>query len=121
MPTLHVKVEGLAEGDRALRRFSAQVDDLRPVLALTWRDAGRRRPSALAAETTVRTSSATSLVVVGPAVSGRGGIYRVRVPDRLQIRERSLFYGRFSPARRETAAPRRPLIHIDEAAAQPSS
>ena len=36
MPTLHVKVGGLADGDRALRQFAAQLSDLRPF----WRALG---------------------------------------------------------------------------------
>ena len=68
---LRVKVEGLSEGDRALRRFEAQVDDLRPFWRSLGRDAGRRRPSALAATPTYRQAPKVAGLARRQARAGR--------------------------------------------------
>ena len=110
MPTLHVKVGGLAEGDRALRRFSAQVDDLRPF----WRSLGETLADDAQARWPLKRRSGKlrkSLVWSGQRL-GPGGIFESS-PDRLRFGS-AVFYGRFHQHGAKHT-PRRPLIHIDEA------
>ena len=108
MPTLHVKVGGLAEGDRTLRRFSAQLADLRPF----WRELGETLADATQARWPLRRRTGRlrkSLVWRGDTLGPRG-IFESS-PDRLKFGS-AVFYGRFaqSGTKRQRATP---LIHVD--------
>ena len=107
---LRVKVEGLSKGDRALRRFEAQVDDLRPF----WRSLGETLADDAQARWPLRRRTGKlrkSLVWRGDKLGPRG-IFESS-PDRLRFGS-AVFYGRFHQHGAKHT-PRRPLIHIDEA------
>ena len=107
---LHVKVEGLSKGDRALRRFSAQLADLRPF----WRELGEHLADTAQSRWPLRRRTGRlrkSLVWRGDTLGPRG-IFESS-PDRLQFGS-AVFYGRFHQHGAKHT-PRRPLIHIDEA------
>ena len=105
---LHVKVEGLSDADRALRRFEAQVDDWRPF----WRELGQTLADDAQARWPLRRRTGKlrkSLVWSGQRL-GRGGIYEAS-PAQLTFGT-AIFYGRFaqSGTKRQRATP---LIHVD--------
>ena len=113
MPTLHVKVGGLADGDRALRRFSATVDDLRPF----WRALGETLADDAQARWPLRRRSGrlrTSLTWRGDGL-GRGGVYEPTA-NRLKFGT-NLFYSRFAQygTKRQRTTP---LILVNEADAR---
>ena len=111
MPTLHVKVGGLADGDRALRQFAAQLSDLRPF----WRALGETLADDAQARWPLRRRSGKlrkSLVWAGARL-GRGGVFESS-PDLLKFGS-AIFYSRFAQfgTKRQRATP---LVHIDEPA-----
>ena len=110
MPTLHVKVEGLAEGDRALRLFSAQLADLRPYwreLAETLADDTQNRWPLRRRTGRLRKSLVWRGDTLGPL-----GVFESS-PNQLTFGT-NVFYSRFAQhgTTRQRATP---LIHIDEA------
>ena len=111
MPTLHVKVGGLADGDRALRQFAAQLSDLRPF----WRALGETLADDAQARWPLRRRSGRlreSLVWRGDKL-GPHGIFEAD-PDRLRFGS-AVFYSRFSQSGTKRQR-QRTLIHIDEPA-----
>ena len=108
MPTLHVKVEGLSKGDRALRRFEATVADWTPF----WRILGQSLSDDAQRSWPLKRRSGKlrkSLTWAGARL-GRGGVFESS-PDRLTFGS-TLFYGRFAQhgTKRQRATP---LIHVD--------
>ena len=107
---LHVNASGLSKADRALRRFSAQLDDLRPF----WRELGEHLADTAQSRWPLKRQSGwlrESLVWQGGKI-GRRGIFEA-APDRLAFGT-SLFYGRFSQGGTKRQR-QRTLIHVDEA------
>ena len=107
---LHVKVEGLSEGDRALRRFEATVADWTPF----WRILGQSLSDDAQNRWPLKRRSGKlrqSLTWAGDRL-GRGGVFESS-PDRLTFGS-AVFYGRFHQHGAKHT-PRRPLIHVDEA------
>ena len=103
---LRVKVEGLAEG--ALRRFSAQLADLRPF----WRELGEHLADTAQSRWPLRRRSGRlreSLVWQGGKI-GRRGVFEAS-PDLLRFGT-SLFYSRF-PQSGTKRQRQRTLIHVD--------
>ena len=108
---LSVKVvnNGITQADRALREFSASVDDLRPF----WRELGRDLAETIDARWPLRRRTGRlrrSLQWAGNRL-GRFGVFEAS-PDKLTFGS-SLFYSRFHQfgTKRHAA---RPLIHVDE-------
>ena len=110
-PQVHIKVEGLAEGDRALRTFAAGVQDWRPF----WLELGEHLADTAQSRWPLRRRSGKlrkSLVWSGQRL-GRGGIFESS-PNRLEFGT-EIFYGRF--AQYGTKRQRqRTLLHVDETA-----
>ena len=105
---LSVKVKGITEADSGLRRFAAQVDDLRPF----WRELGRGLAETIDARRPLRRRTGRlrrSLQWAGNRL-GRGGVFESS-PDKLTFGT-ALFYGRFAQfgTRKQRATP---LIHVD--------
>ena len=110
-PTLHVKVKGLSEADRALRQFAAGVQDWRPF----WLELGEHLADTAQARWPLRRRSGKlrkSLVWRGDTLGPRG-IFEAS-ENRLEFGS-AVFYGRFAQygTNKQQATP---LIHIDEAA-----
>ena len=106
---LHVKVEGLSDGDRALRQFAAQLSDLRPF----WRILGQSLSDEAQARWPLRRRSGRlreSLVWQGGKI-GRRGVFEA-APDRLAFGT-SLFYGTVYAQTGTKRQRQRTLIHVD--------
>ena len=106
---MKVDIRGVREADRALRRFAAQVDDLRPF----WRELGRGLAETIDTRWPLRRRTGRlrkSLQWAGDRL-GRGGIFESD-PDRLRFGT-AIFYSRFAQhgTKRQRATP---LIHVDE-------
>ena len=106
---LSVKVKGITEADSGLRRFAAQVDDLRPF----WRELGESLADEAQRRWPLRRRTGKlrqSLTWAGNRL-GRGGVFESS-PDKLTFGT-ALFYGRFAQfgSRKQRATP---LIHVDE-------
>ena len=107
---LRVQIHGTAQADSSLRRFSSQVDDLRPF----WRELGRDLADDAQRRWPLRRRTGRlreSLMWAGDRL-GRGGIFESD-PDRLRFGT-AIFHSRFAQhgTKRQRA---RPLIHVDEA------
>ena len=107
---MKVDIIGLTHASRALRRFAAQVDDLRPF----WRELGRGLAETIDTRWPLRRRTGRlrkSLQWAGDRL-GRGGIFESD-PDRLRFGT-AIFYSRFAQhgTKRQRATP---LIHVDEA------
>ena len=97
---LHVKFEGLSKADRALRRFSAQVDDLRPF----WRSLGETLADDAQSRWPLKRRTGRlrkSLVWAGSRL-GRGGVFESS-PDLLHIRDERVLFAICSNRHQETA------------------
>ena len=104
------EVDGLRQADNSLRRFAAQVDDLRPF----WAQLGRGLAETIDARWPLRRRTGRlrrSLTWAGHRL-GRGGIFESS-PDRLRFGT-TIFYSRFHQHGTSRHAAR-PLIHVDEA------
>ena len=110
MPTLRVEVSGLAEANRALRRFAAQLSDWRPF----WLRLGEHLADEAQRRWPLKRQSGwlrESLTWHGKGL-GRRGVFEAS-PDRLTFGS-ILFYGRFSQS--GTVRQRqRTLIHVADA------
>ena len=106
---LSVKVgNGIAQADSGLRRFAAQIVDLRPF----WAQLGRGLAETIDARWPLRRRTGRlreSLTWRGEGL-GRGGVYKSS-PDKLTFGT-ALFYGRFAQfgTRKQRATP---LIHVN--------
>ena len=106
---MQLTVDGITQADSSLRRFSSQVDDLRPF----WRELGRDLADDAQRRWPLRRRTGRlreSLMWAGDRL-GRGGISESS-PDRLRFGS-AIFYSRFHQhgTKRHAA---RPLIHVDE-------
>ena len=112
---LRVKVEGLSEGDRALRHVCGGRRGLASILARAGRAPGRRSASSLAVTPTIR-HARTSLTWARGTL-GRGGVFESS-PNQLTFGT-NVFYSRFSQYGTKRQR-QRTLIHVDEADATAS-
>ena len=108
MTQLRVNVDGLERAETGLRRWAAQVGDLRPF----WRELGRGLAETIDASWPLRRRTGRlreSLTWAGNRL-GRGGVFESS-PDKLTFGT-ALFYGRFAQfwTRKQRATP---LIHVN--------